>query len=128
MNKPTSNIDPMSKYQGKRINCIGIYSGLTKVMKINNKNITLILLTDLSDDKSNVIRDHIWIRYNRSFKSLKFVKGDIMIFSAYVHPVLKGYLGNNRKSLKTSNIRLSYTLISLENIKKINSKSKSIIK
>ncbi len=50
-----------------------------------------VLLRDITDEKGQIVTDHLWFNLTKGFENECLVEGDIVEFHARVKPYLKGY-------------------------------------
>lgn len=52
-----------------------------------------ILLRDVTDSRGEVVADHLWFTYGKSFARLDLQPGDVVEFVARAEPYVRGYQG-----------------------------------
>ena len=91
----------LAKQEGVRKKFTATFSRIGKKKNFNGFSEDTILLTDVRDSESGeVIADHIWFAYSRTFEKAKISIGMRVSFEARVKQYTKGYvskvLGVNR--------------------------------
>lgn len=79
-----------------------------------------ILLRDLKTQSGRWLADHTWINYTAGFDAAgEFIQGDLVQFTAWVKPYIKGYSGQRIEDRLKRNISLDYCLAYPRNVRKV---------
>ena len=86
-----------------------------------NKNpVSTVLLSEIRDESSGYLCDHLWIDDAKDFYPLGFVAGDTVQFYGKVESYKKGYIGNGNIDIMSKKpIKWDYKITSVMGVKKI---------
>lgn len=88
----------LAKDEGQRKKFIAVFSRLGKKVNYKGYSEDTILLINITDVETNqVVTDHLWFSYTKSFEKITLSEGARLEFEARVKEYKKGYVNSKYK-------------------------------
>ena len=100
----------LAEKEGERRKFSAVFSRIGKKTNYNGYSEETILLKNITDvDTHEVVADHVWFSYSKSFQQVPLIEGVNVEFEARVKEYKKGYVNSRYKiDQRTKDFKLSH--------------------
>jgi hypothetical protein len=100
----------LAKEKGERKKFSGVFSRLGKKTNYQGYSEDTILLINIMDlETKQVVADHLWFSYTKSFEKVSLSEGVVLEFEARIKEYRKGYVNTRYKiNLSRKDFKLSH--------------------
>lgn len=100
----------LSTKEGERRKFSAVFCRLGSKTNYHGYAVETVLLTNVIDlENRQLVADHIWLSYSKSFQEAGMVAGKIVEFEARIKQYVKGYVNTRYKiDMRTQDYKLSH--------------------